>query len=126
MERQRLSVSVYVRAFAADGHHYKEDKDAGKDRPQEVILKVWRVKKGRQEIRRHDGRKKSGSRRTSGATKTLKKTAVKVMAGAAAGAVRAIIPPLEEAAGTSERAAGIKQGSGSKSGKSSKGRKSGK
>ena len=58
------------------------------------------------------GRKKSASRGTSGATKTLKKTAVKVMAGAAAGAVRAIIPPLEEAAGTSERAAGIKQGSG--------------
>ena len=64
------------------------------------------------------GRKKGGSRRTSGTTKTLKKTAVKVMAGAAAGAVRAIIPPLEEAAGTSERAAGIKQGSGSKSAKS--------
>ena len=32
----------------------------------------------------------------------------------------------EEVAGTSERAAGIKQGSGSKSGKSGKGRKSGK
>jgi hypothetical protein len=27
------------RAFAADGHHYKEDKDADKDTPQEVILK---------------------------------------------------------------------------------------
>ena len=70
--------------------------------------------------------KKSGSKRgartTSGATKTLKKTAVKVMAGAAAGAVRAIIPPLEEAAGTSERAAGIKQGSprGANSGRSRK------
>jgi hypothetical protein len=40
------------------------------------------------------------------------------MAGAAAGAVRAMIPSLEEAAGTSERAAGIKRGSaggGSKS-----------
>jgi hypothetical protein len=72
------------------------------------------------------GRKKSSSRGTSGATKTLKKTAVKVMAGAAAGAVRAIIPPLEEAAGTSERAAGIKQGSGSTSAKSGMGRKSGK
>ena len=58
------------------------------------------------------GTKKSGVARTgrkksSGATKTLQKTAVKVMAGAAAGAVRAIIPPLEEVAGTSERAAGI-------------------
>jgi hypothetical protein len=63
------------------------------------------------------GAKKSGGKRAaskkSGATKTLNKTAVKVMAGAAAGAVRAIIPPLEEAAGTSERAAGIKQGSAS-------------
>jgi hypothetical protein len=49
------------------------------------------------------GAKKSGGKRaaskTSGATKTLNKTAVKVMAGAAAGAVRAMIPPLEEAAG---------------------------
>jgi hypothetical protein len=72
------------------------------------------------------GGKKSGSRGTSGTTKTLKKTAVKVMAGAAAGAVRAIIPPLEEAAGTSERAAGIKPGSGSKRAKSGKGRKPGK
>jgi hypothetical protein len=71
------------------------------------------------------GRKKSGSPGTSGATKTLKKTAVKVMAGAAAGAVRAVIPPLEEAAGTSERAAGITPGSGSERAKSGQGRKSG-
>jgi hypothetical protein len=48
------------------------------------------------------------------------------MAGAAAGAVRAIIPPLEEAAGTSERAAGIKRESGSKSAKRSKGRNPGR
>jgi hypothetical protein len=48
------------------------------------------------------------------------------MAGAAAGAVRAIIPPLEEAAGTSERATGIQQVSGSKGTKSAKGPKSGK
>jgi hypothetical protein len=68
------------------------------------------------------GRKKR-ARGTSGTTKTLQKTAVKVMAGAAAGAVRAIIPPLEEAAGTSERAAAIQQRSGSRSGKSGKGRK---
>jgi hypothetical protein len=75
------------------------------------------------------GAKKSGGKRAaskkSGATKTLNKTAVKVMAGAAAGAVRAIIPPLEEAAGTSERAAGIKQGSASKGAKSGRNRKSG-
>jgi hypothetical protein len=72
------------------------------------------------------GSKKDGSRRASGTTKTLKKTAVKVMAGAAAGAVRAIIPPLEAAAGTSERAAGIKQGPASRSAKSGKGRMSAK
>jgi hypothetical protein len=70
------------------------------------------------------GAKKSGGKRVaskkSGATKTLKKTAVKVMAGAAAGAVRAIIPPLEEAAGTSERAAGIKPGSPGRDAKSAR------
>ena len=64
--------------------------------------------------RTRTARKKGGSRKTSGATKTLKTTAVKVMAGAAAGAVRAVIPPLEKAAGTSERAAGLERGSASK------------
>jgi hypothetical protein len=59
-------------------------------------------------------RKKGGSRKASGATKTLKTTAVKVIAGAAAGAVRAVIPPLEKAAGTSERAAGLERVSASK------------
>jgi hypothetical protein len=76
------------------------------------------------------GAKTSGGKRvaskTSGTTKTLKKTAVKVMAGAAAGAVRAIIPPLEEAAGTSERAAGIKPGSPGSGAKSARSRKPGK
>ena len=75
------------------------------------------------------GAKKSGGKRASnksGATKTLTKTAVKVMAGAAAGAVRAIIPPLEEAAGTSERAAGIKPGSPGSGAKSARSRKPGK
>jgi hypothetical protein len=48
------------------------------------------------------------------------------MAGAAAGAVRAMIPTLEEAAGTSERAAGIKPGSASRGAKSARSRKSGK
>ena len=78
---------------------------------------------------RSTGTKKSGAKRAagkSGATKTLKKTAVKVMAGAAAGAVRAMIPSLEEAAGTSERAAGIKRGSASNGAKSERSRKSGK
>jgi hypothetical protein len=76
------------------------------------------------------GATKSGGKRVaskkSGATKTLRKTAVKVMAGAAAGAVRAIIPPLEEAAGTSERAAGIRSGSPGKGAKSGRSRNSGK
>jgi hypothetical protein len=48
------------------------------------------------------------------------------MAGAAAGAVRAMIPTLEEAAGTSERAAGIKPGSAGRGAKSDRSRKSGK
>jgi hypothetical protein len=76
------------------------------------------------------GATKSGGKRVaskkSGATKTLRKTAVKVMAGAAAGAVRAMIPSLEEAAGTSERAAGIKRESASNGAKSERSRKSGK
>jgi hypothetical protein len=76
------------------------------------------------------GAKKSGGKRAagkkSGAAKTLKKTAVKVMAGAAAGAVRAMIPSLEAAAGSTERAAGMKRGSGSASAKSERSRKSGK
>jgi hypothetical protein len=73
---------------------------------------------------------KSGGKRaaskTSGATKTLKKTAVQVVAGAAAGAVRAMIPTLEEAAGSSERAAGMKRGSVSAGAKSERSRKSDK
>src|SRR5687767_8472771 len=51
--------------------------------------------------------KKGGARKTSATKGQLQKTAVKVLAGAAAGAVRAIIPPLEEVAGTSEQTAGI-------------------
>ncbi len=40
--------------------------------------------------------------------KKAKAIGTKVLAGAVAGAVKAMIPPLEEAAGNSERAAGIK------------------
>ena len=76
------------------------------------------------------GAAKSGGKRVaskkSGATKTLRKTAVKVMAGAAAGGVRALIPPLEEAAGTSEQAAGIKSGAPGQGAKSGRNRKSAK
>jgi hypothetical protein len=39
----------------------------------------------------------------------MKKTALKVLAGAAAGAVRAIIPPLEQAVASNEAAAGVKK-----------------
>jgi hypothetical protein len=91
--------------------------------------KAGRRKSSARSGRSRTGTKKSGARRaasTSGATKTLKKTAVKVMAGAAAGAVRAVIPSLEEAAGTSERAAGIKRGSASNGAKPERSRKSGK
>lgn len=49
-------------------------------------------------------RKSSAGSRSPG---SVKQTAMKVLAGAAAGAVRAIIPPLEEAAGKSAEAAGI-------------------
>src|SRR5690349_251167 len=58
--------------------------------------------------------KKSSAKRSSGTTKKLKETAVKVLAGAAAGAVRAVIPPLEEVAGTSEETAGINNQSSKK------------
>jgi hypothetical protein len=91
--------------------------------------KASRRKSSARSGRSRTGTKKSGAKRAaskSGATKTLKKTAVKVMAGAAAGAVRAMIPSLEEAAGTSERAAGINRASASNGGKSEKSRKSGK
>jgi hypothetical protein len=39
----------------------------------------------------------------------IRKTAAGVLAGAAAGAVRALIPPLEEAAGASEKMARTKK-----------------
>ena len=42
---------------------------------------------------------KSAKRSGSRATSQVKQTAMKVLAGAAAGAVRAIMPPLEKAAG---------------------------
>ena len=68
-----------------------------------------------------------GSAKKGSAVKTqVQKTAAKVLAGAAAGAVRAIIGPLEEAASTGEEVAGLnKPGGGGRStgksgGKSSK------
>jgi hypothetical protein len=81
---------------------------------------------GGSSARAKSSRGKRAVNKRGGATKTLQKTAVKVMAGAAAGAVRAIIPPLEEAAGTSERAAGITRGSASTDGRARRSRKSGR
>jgi hypothetical protein len=60
-------------------------------------------------------RGKTASRRAGrSATSQVRKTAMKVLAGAAAGAVRAIIPPLEQAAGRSAEVAGIDQSGGEK------------
>ena len=42
---------------------------------------------------------KARKERAAFSTSTAKKAAMKVLAGAAAGAVRAMVPPLEEAAG---------------------------
>ena len=50
-----------------------------------------------------------GTRRISRATKRVKDTAMKALAGAAAGAVRAIIPPLEKAVGGKRESAGRKR-----------------
>jgi hypothetical protein len=71
------------------------------------------------------GTKKDSSKKGSSAKTLIKKTATKVLAGAAAGAVRAIIGPLEEAADTGEEAAGLEKQGGKKvrgksGGKSSK------
>lgn len=64
---------------------------------------------------------KSGStkkRRSLSVPSKVRKTAIGVLAGAAAGAVRALIPPLEEAAGKTEKMAGSK-GDGQQKRKSS-------
>ena len=45
------------------------------------------------------GRVSRATKRVSRATKQVKETAMKALAGAAAGAVRAIMPPLEKAVG---------------------------
>lgn len=92
-----------------------ENMPTKKGRPQSSSSRSSDAKRGAARSgRTRTARKKGGSRKASGTTKTLKTTAVKVMAGAAAGAVRAVIPPLEKAAGTSERAAGLERGSARK------------
>ncbi|MGH8563191.1 MAG: hypothetical protein ACREXW_03570 [Gammaproteobacteria bacterium] len=68
--------------------------------------------------------KKGSSKKGSSAKTLIKKTATKVLAGAAAGAVRAIIGPLEEAADTGEKAAGLDKQGGNKVGGQSGGESS--
>ena len=72
---------------------------------------------------RSTSRAKSKSAKSTRKGGTVKKTAkrigAKVLAGAVAGAMKAVIPPLEEAAGASERAAGINsRGRGSRASRS--------
>jgi hypothetical protein len=52
--------------------------------------------------------KKSSGKRSGRSTLGVQKTVAKVLAGAAAGAVRAIMPALEDAVGSGEKAAGMK------------------
>jgi hypothetical protein len=52
---------------------------------------------------------KSGKTRASRATSQMKDTAMKVLAGAAAGAVRAIMPPLEKAEAAARQGGGSKE-----------------
>ena len=60
--------------------------------------------------------KKTGTKRptskSSRVTSQVKDSAMKVLAGAASGAVQALIPQLEEAAGRSARSAGTAKVSG--------------
>ena len=62
--------------------------------------------------------KKTGTKRStstsSRVTSQVKDSAMKVLAGAASGAVQALIPQLEEAAGRSARTAGTEKASGPK------------
>ena len=50
--------------------------------------------------------KRPSRKRASSVTRQAKTTAMKVLAGAASGAVQALIPPLEEAAGRTAKSAG--------------------
>lgn len=56
--------------------------------------------KGRKSKRKRATATKSRKKRVSRAAFPVKRTAMKMLAGAAAGAVRAIMPPLEKAAGS--------------------------
>jgi hypothetical protein len=62
--------------------------------------------KPKAKAKRRSATKGKATRRVSRATKQVKETAMKALAGAAAGAVRAIIPPLEKAVGGRREAEG--------------------
>ena len=55
------------------------------------------------------GRVSRATKRVSRATKQVRETAMKALAGAAAGAVRAIMPPLEKAVGGQRESEGRKR-----------------
>ena len=65
--------------------------------------------KPKAKAKRRSATKVKATRRISRATKQVKETAMKALAGAAAGAVRAIIPPLEKAVGAQREAEGRKR-----------------
>jgi len=64
--------------------------------------------KPKAKAKRRSATKVKATRRISRATKQVKETAMKALAGAAAGAVRAIIPPLQKAVGGQREAEGRK------------------
>jgi len=65
--------------------------------------------KPKAKAKRRSATKVKATRRISRATKQVKETAMKALAGAAAGAVRAIIPPLQKAVGGQREAEGQKR-----------------
>jgi hypothetical protein len=65
--------------------------------------------KPKAKAKRRIATKGKATRRMSRATKQVKQTAMKALAGAAAGAVRAIMPPLEKAVGGRRQAEGRKR-----------------
>ena len=65
--------------------------------------------KPKAKAKRRTATKVKTTRRISRASKQVKETAMKALAGAAAGAVRAIMPPLEKAVGGQREAGGRKR-----------------
>lgn len=74
--------------------------------------------KAKRTLTKTGAKRVAGGRRSAQAAANIRKTAVKVLAGAAAGAVRAMIPPLEKVADSSEETAGTGRQRGEKVGRS--------